>query len=723
MMAMAEGRADALPEGTVLQVYTLGPVLGAGGFGITYRAAEQFTERPVAIKEFLPTAIAQRAPDGVSVRPLSRGSVDFGWGLERFRLEARTLIALKHKNVVPVLQYFEANGTGYLVMEYQNGRTLGARLKPDKHLGPEELERVLAPLLDALAAVHAKGFLHRDIKPDNIFLREDGTPLLLDFGAARQAVGAKSQNLTAIVSEGYAPLEQYESGSVQGSASDIYALGCTLYRCMTGVRPVSAPKRSTARLEQKPDPVEPLARILREPYRPGLVAAVEAAMRLAAGDRPQSIAAFRALLAAPGPGAADEPSSRHLKRRERGQASNDGPVSPPVVEPGPVHDTAWETIDRRRLAAKRRRLRIAGVAGVVAVLLGAGGYFGFEWYQALRFDRLTAAATTAIGTGALDDAERGIEAAARIRPDDARLSALRARLAEARRAELGRRRKPQLVLPVRDCADCPELVEIPGGRPFVMGSPETEVGSYPKERPQRSVYIARAFLMGPFEVTVGQYRAFLRKSGHKQETPCATFDPSAGTYRVDAYAGWSKPDFPIADNHPVVCVSWSDAQAYAAWLSRETGKTYRLPSEAEWEYAARAGAEGAQPWGADGKRACEYANAADKTGHERLPKDWDAFACNDGHAFTAPVGSFKPNAFGLHDMLGNVWEWVEDCFNQSYSGAPADGAPWRTGDCATRVMRGGAWISQIRDVRFANRGYNRGDRGYYSVGFRVVREK
>src|SRR5262245_1919628 len=140
---MAESRADALREGTPLHTYTLGPVLGAGGFGITYRAAEQFTERAVAIKEFLPAPIAQRAPDGVSVRPLSRGSFDFGWGLERFRLEARTLIALKHKNIVPVLQYFEANGTGYLVMEYQSGATLGARLRPDRHIGEAELRRIL----------------------------------------------------------------------------------------------------------------------------------------------------------------------------------------------------------------------------------------------------------------------------------------------------------------------------------------------------------------------------------------------------------------------------------------------------------------------------------------------------------------------------------------------------------------------------------------------------
>jgi formylglycine-generating enzyme required for sulfatase activity len=137
----------------------------------------------------------------------------------------------------------------------------------------------------------------------------------------------------------------------------------------------------------------------------------------------------------------------------------------------------------------------------------------------------------------------------------------------------------------------------------------------------------------------------------------------------------------------------------------------------------RAGDEGAQSWGADARKACEHANAADVTGRDRLPKEWDAFACDDGHAFTAPVGSFRPNAYGLHDTLGNIWEWVEDCLNQSYAGAPADGRPWLTGDCHSRIMRGGAWISQVRDVRFASRRHNRADRGYYSVDYRVVREK
>jgi len=282
-----------------------------------------------------------------------------------------------------------------------------------------------------------------------------------------------------------------------------------------------------------------------------------------------------------------------------------------------------------------------------------------------------------------------------------------------------------MVQPERDCLDCPELVDIPAGS-FVMGSPDSEKFRYDLEGPQRTVRFERPFLMGRFEVTVAQFRAFVRKSGYKPTPACAVFkfggrgwDPE----KPDLYANWEKPDFPINDNHPVVCVSWFDAKAYAAWLARETGKAYRLPSEAEWEYAARAGTAGRYSWAGEEGEACQHANIADSTTRGRLPATWERFGCDDQHAFTAPVGRYKPNAFGLYDMLGNAWEWVEDCVNRSYDGAPGDGAAWRTGECDERIMRGAAWISQMRDVRLANRGHNIAKVGFYATGFRVVREK
>ena len=161
---------------------------------------------------------------------------------------------------------------------------------------------------------------------------------------------------------------------------------------------------------------------------------------------------------------------------------------------------------------------------------------------------------------------------------------------------------------------------------------------------------------------------------------------------------------------PAINVSWEDAQAYVAWLSRETGEEYRLLSEAEWEYVARAGTQTARYWGESETGQCRYANGRD-----------DPISCSDGHAETAPVGSFEPNAFGLYDVLGNVYEWTDDCWNASYAGAPTDGRSWASGDCARRVLRGGSWDSEPVNLRSALRELEPAGNRYYSIGFRLAR--
>jgi carboxyl-terminal processing protease len=321
---------SALPTGARIRDYAVERVLGSGSFGITYRAVEAFTERVVAIKEYLPAALAARDRDGHSVRPLSEGSrEDFAWGLGRFRQEAKVLIGLKHPNIVPVLSYFEANGTGYLVMEFQEGRSLGQTLGQNRSLTEGEALRWLHPLLDGLEAVHGAGFLHRDIKPDNIFIRSDGSPVLIDFGAARQALGQHSKSLTAILTEGYAPYEQYERDGNQGPWTDIYAVGAVVFRCLLGRRPIDAPKRLAARVRNAPDPIAADLAALRGVASPEICRGVAAALAVTEGERPQSVAAFRALLAAasavegehtlvPGPVAAGHssaPRSPALRRR------------------------------------------------------------------------------------------------------------------------------------------------------------------------------------------------------------------------------------------------------------------------------------------------------------------------------------------------------------------------------------------------------------------------
>lgn len=275
-------------------------------------------------------------------------------------------------------------------------------------------------------------------------------------------------------------------------------------------------------------------------------------------------------------------------------------------------------------------------------------------------------------------------------------------------------RKPGEVF--RDCADCPEMVVIPPGE-FLMGSPPDEKGRDNDEGPQHRVRIGEAFAVGKYEVTVGEYRRFVRESGHRSGNSCWTYD--GGEWKDRSGRDWESPGFRQSDQEPVVCVNWEDAQAYVRWLSGKTGEEYRLLSEAEWEYAARAGTTARFPWGEDSgqSRICGYANGA---GTE-TSFEWRNKACRDGYERTSPGGVFPANGFGLHDMHGNVWEWVSDCWNESYAGAPRDGSAWLSGECSRRVLRGGSWNLSPRYLRSANRfRIGTGDR-LSSGGFRVAR--
>ena len=295
-MSRQESRL-ALPEGYQLHAYRIEGTLGRGGFGVTYEGVEEHTGRRVAIKEYLPAFIAVRSGDGTSVVPAeSAAEPDYHWGLDRFRSEARTLLDVRHPNIVPVLQYFEANSTGYLVMEYQEGKALDAMLAPDRVLDPDGIDELFLPLLDGLAVVHEAGYLHRDIKPANIFVRRDGRPVLLDFGAARMALRGHSKSLTTIVSEGYAPYEQYESDSPQGPWTDIYGFGATMYRCMTGRKPADAPSRVAAEMRNATDPLTPVDQAARKTYPARQIEAAARALRVVEEQRPQTVAEMQGLL-------------------------------------------------------------------------------------------------------------------------------------------------------------------------------------------------------------------------------------------------------------------------------------------------------------------------------------------------------------------------------------------------------------------------------------------
>lgn len=306
---------------------------------------------------------------------------------------------------------------------------------------------------------------------------------------------------------------------------------------------------------------------------------------------------------------------------------------------------------------------------------------------------------------------------------DGRVGFVAARLlADQREAVLLPRRRPD---PTRDCATCPEMAGMGPGR-FTMGSTADqarrdqippEFAAY--EQPPHAVEIARRIAMGRFEVTRAQFAAFATETGLKAEG-CTVW--SGGQLRHDPHASWQSPGFAQGDDDPVACVNWHDAQAYVAWLSRKTGKSYRLPTEAEWEFAARAGSAASRPWGEEAAEACQHANGHDATGHRINVALWAPHACDDGRANTARVGSYRANAFGLHDMLGNVAEWVQDCWHPGYTAAPADGSAWTEGVCAMRVMRGGSWAGGPSRLRSAYRQPAEPGERFNDVGFRVVRE-
>ncbi len=253
----------------------------------------------------------------------------------------------------------------------------------------------------------------------------------------------------------------------------------------------------------------------------------------------------------------------------------------------------------------------------------------------------------------------------------------------------------------RDCDVCPEMVVVPPGS-FMMGSPSSEPGRGEDEGPQHQVAIDYTFAVGVFEIALDEWDACVNAGG------CGDHEPGD--------EGWGR------GRRPVINVSWEDAWLYADWLTEQTGREYRLLSEAEWEYVARAGTRTARYWGETAHEQCRYANGYDAVGHAEISLDiWEPVGCRDMQARTGPVGSYRPNPFGLYDVLGNVGEWVDDCANSTYENVPTDGSPRYSGECSSRVVRGGTWINPPRNLRSALRLMRSADFRASVFGFRLAR--
>lgn len=252
----------------------------------------------------------------------------------------------------------------------------------------------------------------------------------------------------------------------------------------------------------------------------------------------------------------------------------------------------------------------------------------------------------------------------------------------------------------RDCDVCPEMVVVPAGS-FKMGSPETEEGRWGDEGPQHQVTIDYEFAAGVYEISYDEWEACVQAGG------CGGYVPEESR--------WGRGTRPVSE------VSWDDAWLYVDWLTDQTREQYRLLSEAEWEYVARARTRTKWYWGESELDQCRYANGYDASAFAELGIEWEMVGCRDRQTYPASVGSYLPNDFGLYDVLGNVSEWVDDCWNGSYESAPTDGSPWYTGDCTRRVHRGGDYTDDPADLRLAYRNGRSSDFRISYTGFRVAR--
>ena len=323
--------------------------LGQGGFGVTYLADDGFLDRGIVLKECFPTQIAYRDQTTLHIHPNSSDDQeDFEWCLRRFQDEARTLAKFRHPNMLSVQDIFEENNTVYMVIDYIDGEPLAHKIsamrEEEKSQNEEDIRRILDPLMDVLAMVHKKGVLHRDIAPDNVMITTDGDPVLIDFGAARQAVGQKSKNISTIVKDGYSPPEQYSQKNEQGPYTDIYALSAMIYELMSNEKPVDAPSRQTALSDDDPDPLVPLSERVGNQFSPALIASIEAGLILSRKQRPQSIKEWqKGCLEAKNIGSPNEPASKRSKKKAK--------------------EAAQEQEQR-----KRQRIKIASISALILMV-------------------------------------------------------------------------------------------------------------------------------------------------------------------------------------------------------------------------------------------------------------------------------------------------------------------------------------------------------------------
>jgi formylglycine-generating enzyme required for sulfatase activity/serine/threonine protein kinase len=843
------------PGSKLHERYLIGKALGRGGFAITYLALQEGLNRRVAIKEYFPSGVADRGSGSMAVCLCKNVSEDaettecYRRGVERFLEEGQKIVECHqpnpHPNLVRVTDYFEENGTAYLVMDYVEGVSLDILLKmqPRNRLEERQARQLIMPLLSGLTAVHKHGFLHRDVKPSNIYISKEGTVTLIDFGSARQALSNERHTLTVTLTQGYAPPEQYSGNGDQGPWTDVYGAAATLYRCVTGETPPSALSRIASPGIVAPSgfpEVRVSGRVekaimagLQMDYAVRIQSAEEFQQRLG-GLRSEVLyetvsvsgllrnprqllrMAFALVMVFMAVGLMTTGTRLIWNRLGNNEApqletTEDQEVS---KQAGDLYRAGTLLLDTVMFKVSGNEIKRAAV-GAGRRAMAARSALDISWVARQSSDAykvaslLYADGERALGEGKYSDAHAAYDSAADsfagiILTDKTASSRPRAAL-DAIREKVGRQRanvesakalrsapkqttlgeqlfnqaiveydpskavdlyrkssviydkllppdsdgiltpagkveqrkqteeankanKPFAVdpsIPVQE-VDLGEgvvfqMVQIPAGE-FVMGSPAGEPMRQGDEGPQHRVRITKNYWMGRFEVTVAQFARFVRQTGYR-----TTAEYAGGAWNMTEGlkqewvkdSSWKRTDHNPSPDLPVVLVSWDDAQAYCHWLSEATGRVFRLPTEAEWEYACRAGSTTAFQWGNEVEGGEGWLNGADAKLRSKHP-EWLTFPFSDGSLYAAKVGSYRGNVWGLHDMHGNVWEWCQDWYApQYYSGSP-ETDPFDGQTDRFHVVRGGSWLCYPGLCRSSVRRKYPPEYTTCDLGFRVV---
>ncbi|MDD5349870.1 MAG: SUMF1/EgtB/PvdO family nonheme iron enzyme [Chthoniobacteraceae bacterium] len=612
----------ALPKGFRLAHYELTGVLGKGGFGITYLGVDRHLGRRVAVKELMPDSIVTRV-EGLMVVAQSETLVpNWEWAKARFLEEARVLAGFQHPNIVEVHQLIEANGTVYMVMDYIEGESYEKRLRRIGHEPDERSMRLfLEPLLDGLEEVHAAGLLHRDIKPDNILLRRDIQPILLDFGSARKLLEGTAV-MTSLVTHGYSPIEQYQVKGKQGPWTDMYALAAVAARAITGEKPPMSADRMS-----DDDFVWLSYRGLKE-FSPLFLQALDWALRVKPAERPQNISEWRASFgwapiasfASKRTPAATADAEEKTTLEARPQKA---PPARPTERPAPKTTTLGPT-------ARPPRPLTAPASKLTSLPLSRS-----KTVQPLPAASPVPSPASAAPASSFPSRRPGF-------------------ILLAVAGGLG-----VLALCHRPA---PPIVNAPASTPSPAAATPYKPVAYTPFVNSLGMRFAPVpgtrLLFSVWDTRVKDYRVFIRETGRQ----------------------WRAPDFPQTPDDPAVNVSWEDAKAFCQWLSAKEGREYRLPSDAAWSLAVGLPPEsGSTPKEKDGKAKSVYPWGAfwpppPRTGNYGA----SPLIPPDSYEKTAPVGRFAENRYGLFDMSGNVWQWCEDGYDETQRRRVLRGGAWNS---------------------------------------------